>query len=112
MPIIGLVHSSFVVFPVPRNLNYMWTFGAILMIMLVVQIVTGIVLAMHYTANAELAFSSVEHIMRNVGIWLVDALPACQRRLVLLHRRLHPHVSAACITARTRRRARSSGSSA
>jgi len=77
LPIIGLVHSSFVVFPVPRNLNYMWTFGAILMIMLVVQIVTGIVLAMHYTANAELAFSSVEHIMRNVEYgWLMRYLHA------------------------------------
>jgi len=77
LPIIGLVHSSFVVFPVPRNLNYMWTFGAILMIVLVVQIVTGIVLAMHYTANAELAFSSVEHIMRNVEYgWLMRYLHA------------------------------------
>jgi len=77
LPIIGLVHSSFVVFPVPRNLNYMWTFGAILMIMLVLQIVTGIVLAMHYTANAELAFSSVEHIMRNVEYgWLMRYLHA------------------------------------
>ncbi len=77
LPIIGLVHSSFVVFPVPRNLNYMWTFGAILMIVLVLQIVTGIVLAMHYTANAELAFSSVEHIMRNVEYgWLMRYLHA------------------------------------
>ncbi|HMB11286.1 cytochrome b/b6 [Saliniramus sp.] len=77
LPIIGLVHSSFVAFPVPRNLNYMWTFGAILMIVLVLQIVTGIVLAMHYTANAELAFSSVEHIMRNVEYgWLMRYLHA------------------------------------
>ncbi len=77
LPIIGLVHSSFVVFPVPRNLNYMWTFGAILMIMLVLQIVTGIVLAMHYTSNADLAFSSVEHIMRNVEYgWLMRYLHA------------------------------------
>ena len=77
LPIIGLVHSSFVVFPVPRNLNYMWTFGAILMIMLVMQIVTGIVLAMHYTPHADLAFSSVEHIMRNVEYgWLMRYLHA------------------------------------
>jgi ubiquinol-cytochrome c reductase cytochrome b/c1 subunit len=77
LPIVGLVHSSFVVFPVPRNLNYMWTFGAILMIMLVMQIVTGIVLAMHYTPHADLAFSSVEHIMRNVEYgWLMRYLHA------------------------------------
>jgi ubiquinol-cytochrome c reductase cytochrome b/c1 subunit len=77
LPIIGLVHSSFVAYPVPRNLNYMWTFGAILMIMLVLQIVTGIVLAMHYTPHADLAFSSVEHIMRNVEYgWLMRYLHA------------------------------------
>ena len=77
LPIIGLVHSSFVAYPVPRNLNYMWTFGAILMIVLVLQIVTGIVLAMHYTPHADLAFSSVEHIMRNVEYgWLMRYLHA------------------------------------
>lgn len=77
LPIIGLVHSSFVAYPVPRNLNYMWTFGAILMIVLVLQIVTGIVLAMHYTPHATLAFSSVEHIMRNVEYgWLMRYLHA------------------------------------
>ncbi|MGY6568639.1 MAG: cytochrome b [Salinarimonas sp.] len=77
LPIIGLVHSSFVAYPVPRNLNYMWTFGAILMIVLVLQIVTGIVLAMHYTPHADLAFASVEHIMRNVEYgWLMRYLHA------------------------------------
>jgi ubiquinol-cytochrome c reductase cytochrome b/c1 subunit len=77
LPIIGLVHSSFVAFPVPRNLNYMWTFGAILMAMLVLQIVTGIVLAMHYTPHADLAFASVEHIMRDVHYgWLMRYLHA------------------------------------
>ena len=48
----GLVHSSFVAYPTPRNLNYWWTFGGILSFMLVAQIVTGIVLAMHYTPNS------------------------------------------------------------
>jgi ubiquinol-cytochrome c reductase cytochrome b/c1 subunit len=77
LPIIGLVHSSFVAFPVPRNLNYMWTFGAILMAMLVLQIVTGIVLAMHYTPHADMAFASVEHIMRDVHYgWLMRYLHA------------------------------------
>jgi ubiquinol-cytochrome c reductase cytochrome b/c1 subunit len=77
LPIIGLVHSSFVAFPVPRNLTYFWTFGAILMVMLIVQIVTGIVLAMHYTPHADHAFASVEHIMRNVEYgWLLRYLHA------------------------------------
>ncbi len=75
LPIIGLIHSSFVAFPVPRNLNYFWTFGAILMFMLISQIVTGIVLAMHYTPHADLAFKSVEHIMRDVEYgWLLRYL--------------------------------------
>jgi ubiquinol-cytochrome c reductase cytochrome b/c1 subunit len=72
LPIGGLIHSSFVVFPNPRNLNYWWTFGGILSFMLMAQIVTGVVLAMHYTPEANLAFDSVEHIMRDVNYgWLL-----------------------------------------
>jgi ubiquinol-cytochrome c reductase cytochrome b subunit len=77
LPIIGLVHSSFVAFPVPRNLTYFWTFGAVLSFMLIAQIVTGVFLAMYYTPNAEMAFQSVEHIMRDVNYgWLVRYLHA------------------------------------
>ena len=47
-------------FPTPRNLNYCWTFGGILAVMLVVQIITGVVLAMHYTPHVDFAFDSVE----------------------------------------------------
>ena len=72
LPIMGLIHSSFVAFPNPRNLNYFWTFGGILAFMLVAQIVTGIVLVMHYTPEATMAFNSVEHIMRDVNYgWLM-----------------------------------------
>ena len=67
LPIGGLVHSSFVAYPTPRNLNYFWTFGAILSFMLVAQIVTGIVLVMHYTPHVDYAFNSVEAIMRDVN---------------------------------------------
>ena len=75
LPLFGLVHSSFIAYPVPRNLNYMWTFGAILSFMLVAQMVTGIVLAMHYVPSANEAFSSVDHIMRNVNYgWLIRYL--------------------------------------
>ena len=71
------IHSSFIVFPTPRNLNYWWTFGGILAFMLVAQIVTGIVLAMHYTPHADYAFNSVEHIMRDVNYgWLMRYLHA------------------------------------
>ncbi len=54
-------------YPVPRNLNHFWNFGVLAGVALALQIVTGIVLAMHYNANAETAFESVEHIMRNVN---------------------------------------------
>jgi ubiquinol-cytochrome c reductase cytochrome b/c1 subunit len=75
LPIGGLIHSSFVVYPVPRNLNYWWTFGGILAFMLVAQLVTGIVLAMHYTPHVDYAFNSVEQIMRDVNYgWLLRYL--------------------------------------
>lgn len=77
LPILGLIHSSFVVYPTPRNLNYWWTFGAILTFMLVAQIVTGVILAMHYTPFAPQAMASVEHIMRDVNYgWLLRYLHA------------------------------------
>ena len=53
-------------YPVPRNLNYWWNFGVLSGVALVIQIITGIILAMHYYASVEGAFNSVEHIMRNV----------------------------------------------
>ena len=72
LPILGLMHSSFVAYPTPRNLNYWWTFGGILTFCLGVQIITGIVLAMHYTPTVAGAFKSVEHIMRDVNYgWLI-----------------------------------------
>jgi ubiquinol-cytochrome c reductase cytochrome b subunit len=66
------------VFPTPRNLNYWWTFGGILAFCLVVQIATGIVLAMHYDPSGAGAFNSVEqHIMRDVNYgWLIRGLHA------------------------------------
>jgi ubiquinol-cytochrome c reductase cytochrome b/c1 subunit len=77
LPIFGLMHSSFVAYPTPRNLNYWWTFGAILSLMLGVQILTGVVLAMHYTPHADLAFGSVERIVRDVNFgWLLRNMHA------------------------------------
>jgi ubiquinol-cytochrome c reductase cytochrome b subunit len=67
-----LVYDSFVAYPTPRNLNYMYTFGGILSFMLIAQILTGIVLAMHYAADTGIAFNSVEKIMRDVNSgWLL-----------------------------------------
>ena len=69
--------ADFMEFPTPKNLNYWWTFGGILVVCLVVQIITGIVLAMHYTPHTDLAFESVEHIMRDVNYgWLMRYIHA------------------------------------
>ncbi|MFO1069480.1 MAG: cytochrome b/b6 [Geminicoccaceae bacterium] len=59
-------------YPTPKNLNYFWNFGSLAGLMLVLQIVTGIVLVMHYTPHTSMAFESVEHIMRDVNYgWLL-----------------------------------------
>ena len=59
-------------YPVPRNLNYFWNFGVLAGAALAIQIITGVVLAMHYAANAGVAFDSVEHIMRDVNAgWFI-----------------------------------------
>jgi ubiquinol-cytochrome c reductase cytochrome b subunit len=71
------MHDQFGVFPMPRNLNYLWTFGGILTFFLVVQMITGIVLAMHYVPHESMAFDSVEHIMRDVNWgWLLRYMHA------------------------------------
>ncbi|HEY1224360.1 MAG TPA: cytochrome b/b6 [Brevundimonas sp.] len=59
--------ADYMALPTPRNLNYWWTFGGILALCLVIQIATGVILAMHYVPNTELAFASVERIMRDVN---------------------------------------------
>ena len=63
LPLPRVVYDQFMVFPTPRNLNYWWTFGGILTFMLVSQIATGVVLAMHYVPAEDRAFDSIEHIM-------------------------------------------------
>ncbi|KAG5610784.1 hypothetical protein H5410_022065, partial [Solanum commersonii] len=64
-------------YPTPSNLSYWWGFGSLAGICLVIQIVTGVFLAMHYTPHVDLAFNSVEHIMRDVeGGWLLRYMHA------------------------------------
>jgi ubiquinol-cytochrome c reductase cytochrome b/c1 subunit len=77
LPILRLAHDSFVDYPTPKNLNYWWTFGGILSFCLVTQIITGIILAMHYTPHVDFAFNSVEHIMRDVNYgWMLRYIHA------------------------------------
>ena len=76
LPLLTLAHHIND-YPTPKNLNYWWTFGGILTFFLIIQIITGLVLAMHYVAHADLAFGSVEHIMRDVNYgWLIRYLHA------------------------------------
>src|SRR5688572_24916650 len=77
LPLPRMMYDSFIAYPVPRNLNFAYTFGAMLSVMLVVQILTGVVLAMHYSAHISVAFSSVEGIMRDVNQgWLLRYMHA------------------------------------
>jgi ubiquinol-cytochrome c reductase cytochrome b subunit len=72
LPIFSYLEKEYHTFPTPRNFNYFWNFGAIATVMLVTMIVTGVVLAMNYQPNADLAFASVERIMRDVPSgWLI-----------------------------------------
>ena len=75
LPVFTLLQKEYGVFPTPKNFNYFWNFGAIAMVMLMIMIVTGILLAMNYAANSEIAFDSVERIMRDVNSgWLIRYL--------------------------------------
>ena len=77
LPVVRLAYDSFVDFPTPKNLNYWYTFGGILAVCLMTQILTGVVLAMHYTASVDSAFASVERIMRDVPYgWLIRYIHA------------------------------------
>ncbi|SJZ89100.1 ubiquinol-cytochrome c reductase cytochrome b subunit [Enhydrobacter aerosaccus] len=75
LPIFSYIEKEYHTFPTPRNFNYFWNFGAIATVMLVLMIATGVVLATNYQPNAELAFASVERIMRDVPSgWLIRYL--------------------------------------
>ena len=76
-PIFSLVNDHLISYPTPINIHYAWNFGFLSSICLIVQILTGIFLAMHYTPHIDLAFASVEHIMRDVNYgWLLRYLHA------------------------------------
>nr|QOW07333.1 cytochrome b [Costapex baldwinae] len=76
-PVLKVVNGAFVDLPAPSNLSIWWNFGSLLGLCLVVQILTGLFLAMHYTAHVDLAFSSVIHISRDVTYgWLLRGLHA------------------------------------
>ena len=72
LPIFSVLREALVDHPTPRNLNYWWNFGSLAGITLIIMIVSGLLLSMHYVAHVDLAFDSVEHIMRDVNYgWLI-----------------------------------------
>jgi ubiquinol-cytochrome c reductase cytochrome b subunit len=75
LPVFSYMHHELHEYPTPRNLSYWWNYGSLAGFMLVIMIVTGIVLAMHYTPHTTMAFDSVERIMRDVNYgWLIRYL--------------------------------------
>jgi ubiquinol-cytochrome c reductase cytochrome b subunit len=87
---LSIVNSYLIDSPQPSNISYMWNFGSLLGFCLVIQIATGVTLAMHYTPNIDLAFISVEHIMRDVNYgWMIRYLHANTASFFFLFVYLH-----------------------
>nr|APX39193.1 cytochrome b [Calomicrus fallax] len=76
-PLLKIINNSLIIFPTPSNISTLWNFGSLLGLCLMIQILTGLFLAMHYCPNIELAFNSVNHICRDVNYgWLIRTLHA------------------------------------
>nr|YP_010043013.1 cytochrome b [Dineutus mellyi]QPC56773.1 cytochrome b [Dineutus mellyi] len=76
-PLFKIVNNSLIDLPTPSNISLWWNFGSLLGLCLIIQIITGLFLAMHYTANIDMAFNSVSHICRDVNYgWLMRTLHA------------------------------------
>nr|YP_003204862.1 cytochrome b [Mongoloraphidia harmandi]ACO92562.1 cytochrome b [Mongoloraphidia harmandi] len=76
-PLFKIINNSLIDLPTPSNINFWWNFGSLLGLCLMIQILSGIFLAMHYTANIESAFNSIIHISRDVNYgWLIRTLHA------------------------------------
>nr|ANZ03396.1 cytochrome b [Georissa bangueyensis] len=76
-PLIKIINNSLIDLPAPMNLSIWWNFGSLLGLCLIIQILTGILLAMHYTSHIDLAFYSITHIMRDVNYgWLLRTIHA------------------------------------
>jgi quinol-cytochrome oxidoreductase complex cytochrome b subunit len=90
LPILRFAHDTMTTFPTPRNLNFWYAFGAILTFCLGVQIVTGIVLAMHYVPNADMAFDSVDRIVRDINYgWMIRSIHATGASMFFLAVYMH-----------------------
>jgi len=84
-PVKTVLRNHLLQYPTPTSLSYFWNFGSLAGFCLIIQIVSGLFLAMHYTADISLAFDSVEHIMRDVNAgWLLRYLHANGASMFLL----------------------------
>lgn len=89
LPIVRM-GADFIAMPTPRNLNYWWTFGGILLLCLIIQIVTGVILGMHYVAHVDHAFDSVQRIRRDVPYgWLMQSTHAVGASMFFLAVYMH-----------------------
>nr|APX40367.1 cytochrome b [Stylosomus ilicicola] len=76
-PLTKMINNMLIDLPTPSNISYLWNFGSLLGLCLMIQIVTGLFLAMHYCPNIELAFNSISHICRDVNNgWLIRTMHA------------------------------------
>lgn len=76
-PLLSLLNSYLIDSPQPSNISYLWNLGSLLAVCLIIQIATGVTLAMHYNPSIDQAFISIEHIMRDVNYgWLIRYLHA------------------------------------
>ncbi|MGH6980483.1 MAG: cytochrome C, partial [Stellaceae bacterium] len=90
LPVFSFTQDALMDYPEPRNLSYWWNFGSLAGIMLVIMMVTGIVLAMHYTPESSMAFDSVERIMRDVNYgWLLRYVHANGASMFFLAAYIH-----------------------
>nr|AOR07141.1 cytochrome b [Enchytraeus cf. crypticus SL-2017] len=89
-PAIKIINSAFIDLPAPNNISIWWNYGSLMGLCLVIQIITGLFLAMHYVPNIELAFSSVAHISRDVNYgWIIRSLHANGASMFFLFLYLH-----------------------
>lgn len=90
LPFFSIIQKEYIQYPMPRNLNIWWTFGAVLSVVFLLMVITGIFLTLYYTASSHFAFSSVEAIERRVPSgWLIRAMHMAGSNLFLAFLYLH-----------------------
>lgn len=89
-PAIKIINNAFIDLPAPNNISIWWNYGSLIGLCLVIQIITGLFLAIHYVPNIELAFSSVSHISRDVNYgWIIRSMHANGASIFFLFLYLH-----------------------